>query len=86
VYSVEIRRSAKKELDVLPLRVQHRCYDALLFLAHNPFSEVLHIKKLRGALSLYRLRIGDYRIVYEVNGDVLTVTVIKVGHRSEVYR
>jgi mRNA interferase RelE/StbE len=86
VYSVEIRRSAKKELDALPQRIQDRCYEALGFLALNPFSEVLQIKKLRGAESLYRLRLGDYRIVYEVRGEVLIVVVVKIGHRSDIYR
>ena len=43
-------------------------------------------KKLRGNDSLYRIRVGNYRIVYEIKDDVLLVTVIIVKHRSEVYK
>ena len=85
-YRVEITRSAKKELDRLPEAVHGRCLEALSFLAQNPFSEVLHVKKLRGAEPLYRVRLGDYRIVYEVRKKTLLVLVIKIGHRSDVYR
>lgn len=85
-YRVAITASAKKELDRLPAKVAERCIEALSFLAINPFSEVLHVKKLRGPEALYRVRVGDYRIVYEVQKKVLLVLVIKVGHRSDVYR
>ena len=85
-YRVELTKSAKKEFDGLPSRIQDRCLEALGFLAQNPFSEVLHVKKLKGVYSLYRVRIGDYRIVYEVQKKVLLVVVIKIGHRGDVYR
>jgi len=60
--------------------------EALAVLSENPYSELLRIKKLRGADALYRIRIGDYRVVYEVRRDRLVVIVIKIGHRGEVYR
>ena len=43
-------------------------------------------RKLRGANDLWRLRIGDYRVIYMIDDDVLLVVVVTVGHRREVYR
>ncbi len=85
-YRVEFAKSARKEFDRLPSRVQDRMLEALAVLSENPYSELLRIKKLRGADALYRIRIGDYRVVYEVRRDRLVVIVIKIGHRGEVYR
>jgi mRNA interferase RelE/StbE len=44
------------------------------------------VKKLQGDDDLYRIRVGDYRIVYEIKDDVLLVTLIRIKHRSEVYK
>lgn len=85
-YRVEFVKSAKREFEDLPRRLQEKILEALAFLAANPFSDLLRIKKLRGAAALYRIRVGDYRIVYEIQRDRLIVMVIKIGHRSEVYR
>lgn len=85
-YRIEFTKSAKKEFDDLSDDIQERVLEALSFLAQNPFSELLRVKKLKGAASLYRLRIGDYRVVYEIRGKILTIIVIKIGHRREIYR
>ncbi len=85
-YRIAFTKSAKKEFDLLPSQIQEKVLEALSFLAHNPFSELLRVKRLKGAPSLYRLRVGDYRVVYEIRGEVLTIVVIKIGHRREVYR
>lgn len=86
VYRVEFTKSAKKEFDQLAAKVQNKVLEAVAFLAQNPLSQLLKFKKLKGADSLYRIRIGDYRVVYEVRKEVLLVIVIKIGHRKEVYR
>ena len=86
LYSVLFKKSAQKELVKLAPKIQARVLDAISFLRLNPYSENLNIKKLKGADFLYRLRVGDYRVVYEVNENVLIITVIKLGHRKEVYR
>lgn len=86
VYRIEFAKSAKKEFERLPAKVQNRVTQALEVLARNPFSELLKIKKLKGADSLYRIRLGDYRIVYEVRQNILVIVVIKIGNRKEVYR
>jgi len=85
-YRIEFTKSAKKEFDQLPAKFQDRVLEALAFLAQNPFSEFLKYKKLKGIESLFRIRLGDYRIVYEVKGDLLLVLIIKIGHRKDVYR
>lgn len=85
-YRVEFTKSARKEFDALPSDIQDKTVEALTFLSKNPFSELLRIKKLKGAPSLYRIRIGDYRVVYEIRQNVLVILVIKIGHRREVYR
>ncbi|MDP2599543.1 MAG: type II toxin-antitoxin system RelE/ParE family toxin [Deltaproteobacteria bacterium] len=85
-YKIEFVKSAAKEFKKLPRAVQNKVTEALFFLAQNPFSDLLKIKKLRGADALYRLRVGEYRIVYEVRQHVLIIVVIKIGHRKDVYR
>lgn len=85
-YEIEFVKSARKEFERLPTKFRARIVDALHLLAQNPFSELLKVKKLQSALDVYRIRVGDYRVLYELHNDRLTVLVIKVGHRSEIYR
>lgn len=85
-YQIEFTKSAEKEFERLPARVQSRAVEALQLLSQNPYSELLKIKKLKAAEDLYRIRLGDYRIVYEIRNGRLIILVIKIGHRSTVYR
>ena len=85
-YQVKFRKSARKEFLQLPTRVQDKIIEALSFLAENPFTKLLQIKKLRAPEQLYRIRIGDYRLLYSVESFELVVIVIKIGHRREIYR
>lgn len=85
-YKVEFVKSAQKEFDRLAAKLQAQTAEALNLLAQNPFSELLKVKKLKGADNLYRIRLGDYRILYEIRNEQLIVLVIKISHRSEVYR
>ena len=82
VYSVQFVKSAQKEFDRLPEKLQSKTAEALTLLSQNPYSELLKVKKLKGTGELYRIRLGDYRVVYEI----LIVVVIKIGHRSDVYK
>lgn len=52
----------------------------------HPYSELLNVKRLKGNNQLYRIRLGDHRIVYEIRDRALVVVVIKIGHRSDVYK
>ena len=86
VYRIEFVKSARKEFSQVPKEIRERVLEALDILSKNPFSEFLKIKKLKGADSLYRIRLGDYRLVYEVQNSVLIIIVIKIGHRKDIYR
>lgn len=85
-YQVEFKKSAAREFGEFPKRIQHHIAELLKLLALSPFSSVLDIKKMKGMDSLYRVRSGDYRILYEVHKSVLRIVVIRVGHRREIYR
>ena len=85
-YQVEFVKSAEKEFEKLPARIKSKVGEALALLSINPFSELLSVKKLKGAESLFRIRLGDYRVVYEIQKKRLVVIVVKIGHRSEIYR
>ena len=83
-YDIEITRSARRSLLALPRDVQRRISTAIDGLAADPRPP--GCRKLAGSESMYRRRVGDYRIVYEIRDDRLLIMVIKVGHRREVYR
>ncbi|MBN3897748.1 MAG: type II toxin-antitoxin system RelE/ParE family toxin [Nostoc sp. NOS(2021)] len=83
-YEVKFSRGAKKQFRKLPIDVQQRIQTNINDLAIEPRPN--GVKKLQGDDNSYRVRVGDYRVVYEVDDDVLIVTVIKVGHRSEIYK
>ena len=84
IYHVLLAKGAQKELDNLPKRVGLKIYAKLETLAENP--RPAGCKKLEGSKNSFRIRIGDYRVVYSVYDTELIVEVIKVGHRREVYR
>ena len=82
-YRIEIKRSAVKEIEALPGRDIKAVLDKIFFLANNPRS--YDCQKLSGR-EQYRIRCGDYRILYYIEDDVLIVYIVKVGHRKDVYR
>jgi mRNA interferase RelE/StbE len=83
-YRIEIKRSARKSFLGLPKSIQMRMGAAINELAANPRPP--GSRKLTGSSVLYRVRIGDYRVVYEIHDDRLVVVVIRLGHRREIYR
>ena len=83
-YKIEWKQSAKKELKKLDKQIIPRILQAVENLANNPYSS--GSKKLIGSDSIYRIRVGDYRIVYNIKSSVLIIEIIKVGHRREIYR
>lgn len=82
-YTVIIKKSAQKELDSLPKKLQLRIIGVIDLLAVNPFPP--NAKKLQGRDG-YRIRTSDYRILYNVDGDQLSVLVVRIGHRKDVYK
>ena len=82
-YQVIIKRSAEKELEALSVRVRERVAGHLLMLEDNP--RPVGIKKLQGEYG-FRLRVGDYRVLYTIDDSMKQVTIFAIGHRRDVYR
>lgn len=82
-YRIELKRSVLKDLVSIPKKDLQRIMSAIRSLAEDPRPPAS--RKLSG-LEQYRLRQGDYRILYSIADDVLTVFVVAVGHRKEIYR
>jgi mRNA interferase RelE/StbE len=82
-YRVALARSAEKELQRLPSALVTRIVPRLEQLATEPRPP--GCKKLRGGDKEWRIRIGDYRVVYEIDDDARAVDVTRIAHRSEVY-
>ncbi len=82
-YAVVLKRTAEKELDALPRRIHDKVVDQLLSLKTSP--RPVAAKKLHGREG-YRIRVGDYRILYVIDDAERTVEIVSVAHRREVYR
>ena len=82
-FRVEVKRSAVKEIEALSGRDIKTVLDKIFSLADNPRPH--DCQKLSGR-EQYRIRCGDYRILYYIEDDVLIVYIVKVGHRKDVYR
>lgn len=83
-YHVEIARRAIKALAGLPRQEQQRVRAAIDLLSENPRPP--GCTKLTGEDDTYRVRVGVYRIVYEVFDDRLVIHIIRIGHRRDIYR
>lgn len=83
-YSIEFSKPALKQLSKLPQKMRQKVADEIGSLADDP--RPADCKKLSGEDDLYRIRTGDYRVIYRIQDDVLLVLVIRIGHRKEVYR
>ena len=83
MYRVELRQRVQDKLDSLSESDREMVIDALLSLEENPRPR--GVEKIRGK-ELWRVRKGDYRVVYDVDDNVKIVTVVRIGHRKDVYR
>ncbi len=82
-YAVELKPSARKELESLPDRVLARVVSKLEALAHD--TRPAGCKKLKGYRDQWRIRIGDWRVVYIIDDQTRLVSVTRIAHRREVY-
>lgn len=82
-YSVEILRSAQKKLSKINRQDQDRIISAIESLTHNPRPD--GCIKLSGRPA-WRIRIGSFRVIYEIQDAKLIVLIVKIGHRKEIYR
>ena len=83
MYKVSIEKSVQKTLEKINAPFYSRIKNAILKLAENPRPE--GYKKLKGREG-YRIRVADYRIIYEIFDEVLLVTVIDLGNRKDIYK
>lgn len=82
-YKIEIKKSAVKEIKKLPAGTLKKILSKIQKLSDNP--RPFDCQKLSGD-EKYRVRAGDYRILYAIEDSVLIVFIVKVGHRRDVYK
>ena len=83
-YAITFARSARRELEGLDAPFVRRAIPKIEGLAHDPRPS--GSRKLQGEQNLWRLRIGDYRVVYSVDDRQRVVDIVRIRHRREVYR
>lgn len=83
-YKLFISTTAEKSLRKLPKADITRIITEIQTLAVNPYPK--GCRKLSGEENVFRIRVGTYRIIYEIEGKRLTVLILKIGHRKDVYR
>ena len=82
-YQIILPKSVQKELDRLPDEIANRILVRLAGLETNP--RPADVKKLKGRAA-WRIRVGDYPVIYEIHDRILRIIVITIGHRREIYR
>lgn len=80
-YRIEIDKRAVKFISKQPKPQRERLLRAIYKLP-----ETGDIKQMQGYINYYRLRVGDYRVIYTVNNDVLLVRVVEIGNRGDIYK
>jgi len=83
-YRIEIKKSAAKALKKIPKANRKRIVEKIDSLAESPPNP--DTTKMKGNNPFHKERVGDYRIVYEIQEDVLVILVVKIGHRKDIYR
>ena len=86
MFNITIAQRAQKGSKKLPEHLKRRIVELLLILRENPVpAEYYDIKKLKGLADAYRIRIGDFRIIYEISWDKAAVNVLYIGSRENAY-
>jgi mRNA interferase RelE/StbE len=84
VYEVSLERKAERDLKKLPAEVFNRIIPQLKALAKKP--KPSGCRKITGSQNDWRIRIGDYRVIYEIDEEEKVVKVMRIRHRKDVYR
>ena len=82
-YKIEFTKTAQKELKKQSVQIQKRLLLAIIRLSANPKKG--SVRPMIG-VSSWRLRVGSYRVIYDINDNTLVILIIKVGHRRDVYK
>ena len=83
-YLIKFSRSAEKSIAKLPEKMRLKIIEEIVALKYDPKPH--GYKKLKDRNDTYRIRVGDYRVVYEIHDGTLFITIIKIDHRKDVYR
>jgi len=83
-YQILFTPRAFRDLASLPERDRERVAKRIDGLAKEPRPS--GVKKLSGSDDIYRMRVGDYRVLYTIQDQVVTVAIVRVGHRRDIYR
>jgi mRNA interferase RelE/StbE len=85
VYRITFAKQASKSLQKMPRKTAVLIWEKLTQIASDPFAQHLNTTKLQSRPG-YRLRVGDWRVIYEIKNDELVILVLKIAPRGEVYR
>lgn len=83
-YTIRVDRAAEKDIRKRDRKTQLQIWDALQLLAEDPYRQ--GVRQLAGSSNEFRYRVGDYRILYTVDGKRLVIQVMRVRHRSSIYK
>ncbi len=83
-YVITFTRSARRELDTLSASLVNRIIPQIKALAQDP--RPTHCRKIEGTENAWRIRIGDYRVIYQVFDDERVVDIVAIRHRSQAYK
>ena len=83
-YEIQWKHSAEKKLRGIDRQFISRIIEAIGSLSHNPFPS--QHRKLQGSASSYRIRIGDYRVIYQVDKENKIIVIYHIRHRKDIYR
>ncbi|GGB30095.1 type II toxin-antitoxin system RelE/ParE family toxin [Virgibacillus dakarensis] len=85
MYKLKIDKNAEKYIKKLDSPTRKRILNALIELAENPFADT-SVTRMKGYTNLFRKRVGDFRIIFEIDQGSLIVLVLKVGSRGDIYK
>jgi mRNA interferase RelE/StbE len=83
-YTVLVRNSVKKDVKKIPAKILREIYRIIELLAENPRRE--GVEKIKGSDNLYRIRVGDYRVIFEIDDKEKIVLIVYIRHRKDAYR
>lgn len=85
MYKIIFKKEAAKSLNRLPRNVAKTIHEKIEAIAADPYAEHPNAKKLQGREG-YRLRVGDWRVIYEIQNEQLVILVLRIAPRGEAYR
>ncbi len=85
MYRVEYSKPSQKTLRRLPRPLMNRIFNKIENIARNPYAHHNNVRPLKGS-PYYRLRVGDWRVIYEIQDEQILILVLKIASRGEVYK